>query len=146
MLRDVAARRPAAQVEGSFDPAGMDATWVLRVRGARVDAEVFLLRGPVADLAGYQLDRIDEGVVHGGGQNFPDEQPAEWLDGLARREDERARPEWLRPADVPWVEKGECGLWCDGLRGCRLGRPAGSTRTRNWRCPRCGRPGSRPRW
>ena len=91
-----------AELAGPFDAHGMDATWLLRLSGPLLDAEVVLLYGPMVDISMYMPHRLDDGAfVGGGGEEITPERLAEMLDDLGELGRGGTVPAWLRPETGP---------------------------------------------
>ncbi|GIE04720.1 hypothetical protein Adu01nite_60700 [Paractinoplanes durhamensis] len=88
--------RRGAEVLGPLDTAGMDPTWILRLRGRVIEAEVALFYGPRAEVAAYQLERPEDGMFVAWESGVSASRLVELLDGLGQWEGGGERPGWLR--------------------------------------------------
>jgi hypothetical protein len=85
---------------GPLDAPGMDPTWVLRLRGGQLEAEVFLFRGPYVDVSACRPSAPEAGAFIGGEDNLSDARLVQMLDGLSEAAMGADLPAWLRSAEV----------------------------------------------
>lgn len=88
----------SADLEGPLDAPGMDPTWILRVRGQLLDAEVHLLYGPIVNVSVFLPQQADNGMYVGGEDGVTARRLVEMLDGLDEVSRGSAMPSWLRAA------------------------------------------------
>jgi len=89
------------QVEllGPLDEPGMNPTWVLRLRSAQLEADVFLFRGPYLDVSAYRPSASEAGAFVGGEDGLSGARLVQMLDGLSEAALGADLPPWLRPAE-----------------------------------------------
>ncbi len=83
---------------GPLDAPGMDPTWLLRVVGHVLQAELVLFYGPHVDVSAFRSTRPEDGLYVGGETDITPSRLTEMLDELAAVEEGDAMPNWLRPA------------------------------------------------
>jgi len=88
----------SVELEGPLDTHGMDPTWMLRMSGHILDAEVHLFYGPHVDVAAFLPQRPDAGMFVGGEDGITGQRLVEMLDGLEKTSRGGAMPTWLRAA------------------------------------------------
>jgi hypothetical protein len=84
------------ELEGPLDAPGMDPTWILRLSGPLLEAEVHLFYGPHVDISAFLTGRPDDGMFVGGEDGITGPRLIEMLDGLERVNRGDAMPAWLR--------------------------------------------------
>ncbi|WP_159104603.1 hypothetical protein [Plantactinospora sp. BB1] len=88
-------------LEDPLDELGMDATWILRLSGPLVEAEVHLFYGPHVDVSAFLLERLEDGMFVGGEDGITGQRLVEMLDGLEQVSRGDAIPAWLRRPSGP---------------------------------------------
>ncbi|WP_433201823.1 hypothetical protein ACQP00_31235 [Dactylosporangium sp. CS-047395] len=86
------------ELHGPLDSPGMDPTWVLRLAGSAIEAEVHLFYGPRVDIAMFLTRRPEDGMFVGGEHGITGERLVELLDGLDQLNRGATVPAWLRRA------------------------------------------------
>jgi hypothetical protein len=90
----------SVELEGPLESAGMDPTWLLRMSGELLDAEVCLFYGPRVDVAAFLPKQPADGMFVGGEDGVTGQRLVEMLDGLARVNDGEIMPAWLRSPEL----------------------------------------------
>ena len=86
----------SAELEGPLDAPGMDPTWILRVHGRLLDAEVHLFYGPIVNASLFLPQQADDGMYVGGESGVTARRLLEMLDGLEEVSRGGTMPLWLR--------------------------------------------------
>jgi len=86
----------SVELKGPLDSVGMDPTWLLRMSGDLLDAEVCLFYGPRVDVAAFLPKQPDDRMLVGSADGITGQRLAEMLDELARINSGEAVPVWLR--------------------------------------------------
>lgn len=89
--RDANAGTLALELRGPFDAPGMDATWLLRITGVTLEADVVLRYGPVVDFT----IAIGLELYLGGDQGTTPDRLVEMLDQLSAVDRGAPIPAWL---------------------------------------------------
>ncbi|MER5336604.1 hypothetical protein [Micromonospora sp. NPDC002717] len=89
------------ELEGPLDAPGMDPTWILRMSGPRVEAEVHLFYGPHVDISVVLTQHPEDGMFVSGEDGITGQWLTEMLDGLEQMSREDAMPTWLRRPSGP---------------------------------------------
>ncbi|WP_433200906.1 hypothetical protein ACQP00_29605 [Dactylosporangium sp. CS-047395] len=84
------------ELEGPLDAPGMDPTWMLRMSGPLLYAEVHLFYGPHVDITAVRTDDPDAGFSVGGEDGLTGPRLVEMLDDLEQMGRGEAPPMWLR--------------------------------------------------
>ncbi|MFG3702477.1 hypothetical protein ACGF5C_32055, partial [Micromonospora sp. NPDC047620] len=87
--------------EGPLDAPGMDPTWILRMSGPLVEAEVHLFYGPHVDISAFLTQHPEDGMFVSGEDGITGQWLTEMLDGLKQMNREDAMPTWLRQPSGP---------------------------------------------
>jgi len=74
----------------------MDPTWILRVGGQLLDAEVHLLYGPIVNVSALLMQQANDGMYVGGEDGVTAQRLVEMLDGLNAVGRGGTIPAWLR--------------------------------------------------
>ena len=85
-------------LQGPLDAPGMDPTWILRMSGPLLDAEVFLFYGAYVDISALLPQRPDDGMFVGGEDEITEQRLVMMLDGLDRVSRGGPVATWLRPS------------------------------------------------
>ena len=88
-----------SELLGPLDAPGMDPTWILQLRGAQLEADVYLFRGPHLDVSAYRPSAPEAGMLVGGEDGPTDARRVQMLDDLAAASLGADLPAWLRPAE-----------------------------------------------
>lgn len=94
---DTHAASLSAELDGPLDAPGMDPTWMLRISGHLLDAEVHLFYGPLVNVSMFLTQQADDGMYVGGEDGVTAQRLVEMLDGLDKVNRGGAVPSWLRP-------------------------------------------------
>jgi hypothetical protein len=89
------------ELEGPLDAPGMDPTWILRMSGPLLEAEVHLFYGPHVDISVFLTQRPEGGMFVGGEDGITGQRLVEMLNGLEQMNRGDAMPTWLRPPSGP---------------------------------------------
>lgn len=89
------------ELEGPLDAPGMDPTWIVRVSGPLLVAEVHLFYGPHVDISVFLTQRPEDGMFVGGENGITGQRLVEMLNGLEQISRGDAMPTWLRPPSGP---------------------------------------------
>ncbi|MEU7903608.1 hypothetical protein [Actinoplanes sp. NPDC049118] len=84
------------ELEGPLDAPGMDPTWILRMSGPLLEAELHLFHGPRVDVAAFLTRRPQAGMFVGGEDDITEKRLTAMLDGLERMNLGDSAPTWLR--------------------------------------------------
>jgi hypothetical protein len=98
---DAHASSLALDLEGPLDAPGMDPTWILRISGASLEAEVHLFYGPHVDISVFLTETSDHDVFIGGEDGITGQRLVEMLNGLEQMDRREHVPAWLRSPSGP---------------------------------------------
>jgi hypothetical protein len=98
---DANATSLSLELEGPLDAPGMDATWIPRMSGLLLEADVHLFYGPHVDISAFLTQRPEDGMFVGGEDGITRQRLVEMLDGLEQMNRGHAIPTWLRPPSGP---------------------------------------------
>jgi hypothetical protein len=89
------------ELEGPLDAPGMDPTWILRMSGPLLEAEVHLFYGPHVDISAFLTQHPEDEMFVGGEDGITGQRLVEMLNGLEQMNRGDAMPAWLRPPSGP---------------------------------------------
>jgi len=89
------------EIDGPLEAPGMDPTWILRMHGTLIEAEVHLFYGPHVDVSVFLIQLAEDGMLVGGEGHLTPERLEEILNGLDRMNRGDAVPGWLRRPQRP---------------------------------------------
>ncbi|AGL19699.1 hypothetical protein [Actinoplanes sp. N902-109] len=75
----------------------MDPTWLLRISGDALEAELFLFYGPYVDVSALRSTRPQDDLYVGGENDITPSRLTEMLDELAAVQNGAPMPTWLLP-------------------------------------------------
>jgi hypothetical protein len=84
-------------LQGPLDAPGMDPTWILRMSGPLLEAEVFLFYGPHVDISAVLTERSNGGMFVGGEDGITEQRLVAMVDGLDEMNRGGVLAAWLRP-------------------------------------------------
>jgi hypothetical protein len=88
----------SVELDSPLDARGMDPTWMLRMSGQLLEAEVHLFYGPHVDVSAFLPQRPEVGMFVGGEDGITGQRLVEMLDGLEKATRGGAMPTWLHSA------------------------------------------------
>jgi hypothetical protein len=98
---DANATSLSLELEGPLDAPGMDPSWILRMSGLSLKAEVHLFFGPHVDISAFLTQRPEDGMFVGGEDGITGQRLVEMVDGLERMNRGDVIPTWRRPPSGP---------------------------------------------